>query len=113
MMVSGIVQKGRGEAGPIYGLPTANIRAGEWFRPGVYAGRVTTDVGTFGAVICFGATKNLLEAHLFDFVGDLYGQTISVEVLDKVNDIDPLISVEQMREKIKLDVEKARLCLQG
>lgn len=113
MNVSGIVERGRGEAGPVYGLPTANIKVGGWFRPGVYAGKVTIDEGEFGAIICYGASKDLLEAHLFDFEGDLYGRTISVEILDKVSNIDPLVTVDRMREKIKKDVLKARACLQG
>ena len=112
MTVSGIVQKGLGEAGPIYGLPTANITVGGWFRPGIYSGEVMVADKTYGAVICYGAVKDKLEAHLLDFSGNLYGQTITVEILDKVSDIDPLISVEQMRDKIKQDVKKVRLCLQ-
>lgn len=112
MMVSGIVEKGRQEAGPVYGLPTANLTVGGWFRPGIYSGRVMIGNKTYGAAICYGAEKNKLEAHLLDFTGDLYGQTITVEILDKVSDIDPLISIEQMRDKIQQDVKKVRLCLQ-
>jgi riboflavin kinase/FMN adenylyltransferase len=112
MMVSGIVEKGRQEAGPVYGLPTANINVGGWFRPGVYAAKVTTDNKTYNAIVCYGASKDTLEAHLFDFKGDLYGQNITVEILDKVSDIDPMFSVEQMRNKIQQDVKKVKLCLQ-
>ncbi|MFA5946422.1 MAG: riboflavin kinase [Patescibacteria group bacterium] len=112
MMVSGIVEKGKGEAGPIYGLPTANITIGGWFRPGIYSGKVTVSNKTYGAAICYGASKDKLEAHLLDFSGDLYGQTITVEILDKVSDIDPMISVEQMRDKIQKDLKKVKLCLQ-
>lgn len=112
MMVSGIVEKGRGEAGPVFGLPTANITVGGWFRPGIYSGKVTVGDKTYGAAICYGAMKDKLEAHLLDFSGDLYGQTITVEILDKVSDIDPMISVEQMRDKIQKDLKKVKLCLQ-
>jgi len=113
MMVSGIVEKGRGEAGPVYGLPTANIKVGGWFRPGVYAAKVTTDSNTWNAIVCYGAAKDTLEAHLFNFNGDLYGQTITVEILEKVSDIDPLISIELMKNKIQQDVKKVKLCLRA
>ncbi len=113
MIVSGIVEKGKGEAGPIYGLPTANIKVGGWFRPGVYAAKVTTDTNSYKAIVCYGAWRDVLEAHLFGFTGDLYGQTITIQILDKVSDIEPLISTELMREKIQEDVKKVKLCLRA
>ena len=112
MIVSGIVEKGRGEAGPVYGLPTANIRVGAWFRPGIYAGKVTIDAGVFNAIVYYGMIDGLLEAHLFDFSGDLLGQTITVEIGSKVDDYEPFVSVQIMREKIEKDIKKVKVCLQ-
>ncbi len=65
-------------------IPTANIELGDYQRPryGIYAVRVTLDdgserpgVASLGIRPTFEPPRELLEAHLFDFDGDLYGRT--------------------------------------
>ena len=81
--IEGVVQRGdaRGRA---LGYPTANIELGDYQRPryGIYAVRVTLDdgsehpgVASLGIRPTFQPPQELLEAHLFDFDGDLYGRT--------------------------------------
>ena len=69
------------------GYPTANLTLGDYQRPkyGIYAVRVTLDdgsehpgVASLGVRPTFDPPQELLEAHLFDFDGDLYGRTIEV-----------------------------------
>ncbi len=69
------------------GWPTANLELGSYLRPayGIYAVRVTLadgsehdGVASLGVRPMFEPPKELLEAYLFDFDGDLYGQTIEV-----------------------------------
>ena len=73
------------------GYPTANIAL--WpdcdLRHGIYAVTATTADGrTYDGVASFGTRPTfddggpLLEAHLFDFDGDLYGSTLSVAFVD-------------------------------
>ena len=50
----------------------------------------------------------LLEAHLFDFDGDLYGRRIDVEFVAKLRDEEKFDSLESMVEQIGRDAEQAR-----
>ncbi|MEP7315277.1 MAG: bifunctional riboflavin kinase/FAD synthetase [Sphingomicrobium sp.] len=72
------------------GWPTANLELGNYLRPayGIYAVRVTLadgsehdGVASLGVRPMFDPPKELLEAYLFDFNDDLYGQTIEVALL--------------------------------
>ncbi len=71
------------------GYPTANLRLdpGCDLRHGVYAVRVALDgrridgVANFGRRPMFDAGIVLLEVHLFDFSGDLYGRSLDVAVI--------------------------------
>jgi riboflavin kinase/FMN adenylyltransferase len=103
------------------GWPTANMRLGKYLRPayGIYAVRVRLDdgsehdgVASFGIRPMFDPPEELLEAHLFDFDGDLYGRCIEVMLHHylrpeaKFADIDALMSqmakdAEQARELLK------------
>ena len=79
------------QVGRTLGWPTANLELGTYLRPayGIYAVRVTTDdgaeyagVANLGIRPSFDPPTELLEAHLFDFDGDLYGRTIEVALID-------------------------------
>ena len=84
--IEGVVQPGDAR-GRELGYPTANLTIGDYQRPkyGIYAVRVTLEDGSehpgvanFGVRPTFDPPEELLEAHLFDFDGDLYGQKIEV-----------------------------------
>jgi riboflavin kinase / FMN adenylyltransferase len=84
--VEGVVQHGD-KRGKALGYPTANMTLGSYQRPayGIYAVRVRLDddseydgVASLGIRPSFEPPVELLEAHLFDFDGDLYGRTIEV-----------------------------------
>ena len=90
---------------------------GDYLRPryGIYAVRVTLDdgrehpgVASLGVRPTFDPPQELLEAHLLDFDGDLYGRKIEVALHafirdeQKFDDIDTLVA--HMRE----DEAKAR-----
>jgi riboflavin kinase/FMN adenylyltransferase len=109
--------------GRTIGFPTANMQlpAETRLRPGVYAVRFRKEDGVVhDGVASFGyrptVTENggaLLETMLFDFSGDLYGQTCTVSFFgylraeEKYDGLDPLIT--QMNH----DVEEARALLSG
>jgi len=53
----------------------------------------------------------LLEAHLFDFDGDLYGRRIDVEFVAKLRDEEKFSTLEAMVAQIDLDAAQARRLL--
>jgi riboflavin kinase/FMN adenylyltransferase len=84
--VEAVVQHGD-KRGKALGYPTANVSLGSYQRPayGIYAVRVRLDddsehdgVASLGVRPSFEPPVELLEAHLFDFDGDLYGRTIEI-----------------------------------
>ena len=102
--IRGVVQHGD-KLGRTIGYPTANIDMGSYLRPayGIYAVRGRLEDGTvlagganLGIRPTFTPPKELLEPYFFDFNGDLYGQTIEVELIDylrpemKFDDLDAL-----------------------
>jgi riboflavin kinase / FMN adenylyltransferase len=50
----------------------------------------------------------LLEAHLFDFDGDLYGCRIDVEFIAKLRDEEKFDTLDAMVEQIDRDAAQAR-----
>ena len=117
--MAGRVIRGR-QLGRQFGYPTANIRLAASPSPlmGVFAIRARwgdsgwrEGVANLGTRPAVGGEGFLVEAHLFDFEGSLYGQRLEVEFVSKLRDelhfevIDDL--VVQMRE----DERQARVCL--
>ena len=45
----------------------------------------------------------MLEAHLLDFSGDLYGRTISVELVAFLRPEQKFASLDELRERIEQD----------
>lgn len=104
--IQGIVQGGD-RRGRELGYPTANMPLGEYLRPrfGIYAVRVTLEDGSehpavanLGIRPTFEPPQELLETHILDFDGDIYGQKIDVALHafirdeKKFDDIDALVA---------------------
>jgi riboflavin kinase/FMN adenylyltransferase len=117
--MAGRVISGR-KLGRQLGYPTANIRLATAPSPlmGVFAIRARwgdsgwhDGVANLGTRPAVGGEGFLIEVHLFDFTGNLYGKKLEVEFTKKLRnethfeDIDDL--VVQMRE----DERQARFCL--
>jgi riboflavin kinase/FMN adenylyltransferase len=109
--------------GRTIGFPTANIRLGRHLEParGVYAVTARLDDGTVrGGVANIGRRPTLgdslesrLEAHLFDFAGDLYGQDVSVALHAYIREEQKFASLDELRAQIARDSDAARLALAG
>lgn len=56
----------------------------------------------------FGCHKHVIESHLFDFDGDLYGQEIEVVLVRKTREVGPFPSKEALVEQIGKDVAQIR-----
>jgi riboflavin kinase / FMN adenylyltransferase len=91
--------------GAVLGYPTANLLIRKVVEPGVYAGKVMVGAKKYDAAIFMRGDK-LLEAHLLDFTGDLYGKFITVELGEKIRDVMAFKNDKELKAQIKKDVEK-------
>jgi riboflavin kinase / FMN adenylyltransferase len=114
--VSGPVVRGE-QLGRTLGFPTANIATGEVQLPpdGVWAVRVADaadeswgGVANLGIRPTVGGAKRLLEVHLFEFSGDLYGQNIEVFFETRLRGEMKFPSLDALRQQIEKDAIGAR-----
>jgi len=104
-------KRGRG-----LGFPTANLRLDPSceLKHGIYAVRVAAGGRRYGAVASFGRRPMfdngapLLEVFLFDFDGDLYGQTIDVAFIGWVRQEQKFESLDLLKRTMANDSERAR-----
>ena len=113
--LKGQVSKGDSR-GKTLGFPTANIvpEQGQALPvDGVYAVRVHVDDRTYHAVAniglrpTFGSEERLLETHLLGFNGDLYGQEIEIEFIDRLRDEIRFPGAEELKSQMARDAERA------
>ena len=116
MRIEGVVIRGNG-IGRKLNVPTANIKVAPDapITNGVYSARVTLDEGEFAAVVNVGYKPTVdshaargAEVHLLDFVGDLYGRRISVELGEYLRSESRFESVEELRAQIQKDIDKVK-----
>ncbi|CAK0739808.1 bifunctional riboflavin kinase/FMN adenylyltransferase [Gammaproteobacteria bacterium] len=103
--------------GRLIGFPTANLFLHRHATPlsGVYAvemfgipGEPRPGVANIGMRPTVGGTQALLEVHLFDFCGDLYGRHVEIDFLRKLRDERRFSSFEELRTQILIDAEEAK-----
>jgi len=81
---------------------------------GVYATIATIPNGQFGSVTnvghrpTFGDTERIVETHILDFSGDLYGATLTVEFIARIRDEIAFQDPQALIAQIHRDVEAAR-----
>lgn len=103
----GVVQKGS-EYGSRLGFPTANIALDDAAVSGIFAAKVRVSGAEYGAAVYADQRNKVLESHILDFSGDLYGKEIEVALLEKLRDDRRFESEEEARRVIADDVQKAR-----
>jgi riboflavin kinase / FMN adenylyltransferase len=117
--IAGCVQPGD-RRGRELGYPTANLTLGDYQRPryGIYAVRVTLDdgsehpgVASLGVRPTFDPPRELLEAHLFDFEGDLYGRKVEVALHAFIREEKKFDSAEALIAEMRNDEAQARRLL--
>lgn len=118
-MIGGHVVRGQ-QLGRKLGYPTANLRLGSRTSPvdGIFAVRVhgvadsaLPGVASLGVRPTVNGKEPLLEAHVFDFSGDLYGRRIQVEFVEKLRDEEKFADLDAMVKQIDRDAEQARKIL--
>lgn len=119
--LSGIVVKGD-QRGRTIGFPTANLALwDELLLPanGVYATFVTVNGDIYMGATNVGVRptinggKRVVEAHLLDFDGNLYGQTIKVSFIKRIRSEQKFSGLPELKAQIKADVLQVREYLAG
>lgn len=115
-VLEGNVVRGAGR-GSVLGFPTANIETkNKMLLPadGIYATWVDLDnrrhmaSTSIGTRPTFDETERTIEAYLLDFSGDLYGQLIRLEFVERLRDEEKYDTVDKLLVQIAKDVERTR-----
>lgn len=113
------------QRGRTIGFPTANIMVEPGFAvpgDGVYAGwYVRPDGSRHPAAINIGrrptfyehADHSLIEAHLIDFNGDLYGQRARVQFVRRLRGEQRFDGIDALRAQLDRDIDEARSLLRS
>jgi riboflavin kinase/FMN adenylyltransferase len=107
--------------GRTLGFPTANLgRVGEMLPAhGVYAVRAQVEASgaaraARGGVMNLGVRPTVdgmslrVEVHLFDFEGDIYGQTMGVELVSRIREERKFAGIDALKAQIATDAQAAR-----
>jgi riboflavin kinase/FMN adenylyltransferase len=117
--IRGRVVRGK-QLGRTLGYPTANLRFANKTPAlrGIYATWVhgigdepMASVSSFGTRPTVDGKEPLLEAHIFDFDGDLYGRHIEVEFVAKLRDEEKFPDLPTLVVQMDRDAEQARRIL--
>lgn len=115
--IRGVVVKGEGR-GRSLGFPTANLEVvdGEKLVPpeGIYAVRGALRSGIHPGALHLGPRPTFrgspptIELHLLDFEGELYGELVRVDFVERLRGVRPFSTVEALVEQMRADVARAR-----
>ena len=119
--MSGVVGRGDGN-GAKWEIPTANIFPAYQNVPlsGVFvveadgiAENPVPGAANLGIRPTVGGKRVVLETHLLDYEGDLYGRMIRVRFIKKLREEQKFQSVEEMLVQIRKDIEESRKYFQN
>ena len=114
--ISGRVMHGD-KRGRELGYPTLNLDLRRLRSPvaGIFVARVhglgaegRPAVTAVGSRPMFDGKKMLLEAHLLDYAGDVYGAHVSVELLERLRAEEVFSNTSELKQQIEQDIEQAR-----
>lgn len=112
--ITGTVQKGR-QIGRTINFPTANILTENYIpKNGIYVTRAVVGGFEYQAVTnigyqpTVGGDEVIIETHILDFDGDIYGEKISIKFKKRLRCEVKFNSIDELKEQIKLDVINAR-----
>jgi riboflavin kinase/FMN adenylyltransferase len=102
------------------GFPTANMDINpQQALPaeGVYVSQAYIDGGTYAAMTnigqrpTFGGGERLVEVYLLDYHGDLYGQELAIDIIERLRDEKKFDTPEQLKKQIAEDVKQGKAIL--
>jgi riboflavin kinase / FMN adenylyltransferase len=102
--------------GQALGIPTANLEQIATLIPGDgvfaarawHAGKAWPAAANVGPNPTFGEQTRKVEIHLIDFQGDLYGQELTVDFLEKIRATRPFASAQELVAQIQNDIKSTR-----
>ena len=105
---------GGNRLGRTLGFPTANMDIADRsdLENGVYRSEIEIDGHTYLAMSNVGVRPSvdgrcrLLETHIFDFHGDLYGRHLRVRLVEKIRNERKFASIEELRAQLEFDKEQ-------
>ena len=108
-------KRGRTIGVPTVNLDPAPLRGRMIPADGVYSGAVTLPDGSthpaaisVGVKPTFGQHQRTVEAHLLNFTGDLYGQTITVNFHHWLRDQQPFPTLDSLKAQITRDIGRVK-----
>ena len=114
--ISGNVVKGK-QLGRTLGFPTANVHPDESYKlipqNGVYVVRANYKGGVFNGMLNIGTrptvdgTSKTIEANLFDFEREIYGENVQLELLHYLRHEQKFNGLPELMEQIKRDKQAA------
>ncbi|MBM4761803.1 riboflavin kinase [Bacillus sp. B15-48] len=119
VVFNGEVVHGR-QVGRTIGFPTANLRVSSEeqlnLSKGVYAVNVYHQTKKFNGVMNIGLRPTFkekkptlsIEVYILDFEKDIYGEQLMIEIVSFIRDEIRFPSIEQLKQQLKNDIEKAK-----
>ena len=116
--VTGEVVRGD-QRGAGLGFPTANVRVANQNKlipsNGVYVCEAVVGKDSYGAMVNIGTRPTIenagrdrrIEAHLFNFEGDLYGSEVTLRFIDRIREEQKFEGMDQLKEQLSLDRKSA------
>ena len=104
------------ERGRTIGFPTANLGSRTECIPpdGVYATRIVLADGSYGSITnigmrpTFAEPERSIEAHIFDFNRDIYGQEVQLEIIERIRPERKFASGQELAAQIAADLKRAK-----
>ena len=104
------------QLGRSLGVPTANLWlpknrlpvSGVYIVKIEYGNNLYEGIANMGIRPTVGGQNPVLEVHIFDFSGNLYGQKINVEFLKKIRDEKKFEGLEELKDQIFKDIAFAK-----
>lgn len=102
--------------GRTIGFPTANLAPidnvvlpgdGVYVSDVIVNGKSYRAMTSVGKNVTFGGTELRLEANIFDFKDEIYGETVEIIWLDKIRDMVKFAGADELVEQLKSDKEVA------
>ena len=116
--ITGVVKRGD-ERGRVLGFPTANIYPHNeiLLKNGVYAAYVYINDKKYKSAVNIGSNPTFsgvnvhIEAFIFDFNKDIYGEKITIEFVDFLREEVKFKKISDLTDRIKLDIKESKKLL--
>jgi riboflavin kinase/FMN adenylyltransferase len=119
--LDGPVVEGEGRGGGLLGFPTANVGVGPLQAlpaDGVYATWLSVDGQRYASATSVGIkptfhddAPRVVESFILDYDGNLYGEHVRVEFVERLRDQVKFDSIDELKAQIALDVEQTKAVL--